>query len=41
MAACGALAACGVDGEPQPPERETSTGVTMSGSAEFGVAGGF
>jgi hypothetical protein len=29
-----ALAACGVDGAPQPP----ASGVTLSGSAEMGMA---
>ena len=30
-----ALAACGIDGEPEPVE----TGVTVSGEARIGVAG--
>ena len=36
------LAACGVDGPPVPPSqvepRDRQPGVTVSGSAEFGIA---
>lgn len=32
------LAACGVDGAPQPPAERT-TGVTISGEASLGVSG--
>jgi len=37
-----AVAACGVDGPPKRPEKEPAPepGVTISGSAEFGVTGG-
>lgn len=35
------LAACGVDGPPQPPASEARTGIAISGSAETGVAGAF
>lgn len=33
------LAACGADGEPVPPKEkeEVKTGITISGSARFGV----
>lgn len=36
------LAACGVDGKPvrPEPEPERTTGVRVTGTAEFGVAGG-
>jgi hypothetical protein len=34
LLACLALAACGVDGEPQPPAK---TGVTITGEAKIGV----
>ncbi|MEM0937276.1 MAG: argininosuccinate lyase [Pseudomonadota bacterium] len=37
------LAACGVDGPPSPPpdDRERpKPGITISGTAEFGVTGG-
>jgi predicted small lipoprotein YifL len=36
------LAACGVDGPPVPPsevEEEASPGITVTGSAEFGIRG--
>lgn len=36
----GALAACGVDGEPQPPQPKAAPGVTVSGDAQMGVVGG-
>ncbi|MEZ5675249.1 hypothetical protein SAMN06265173_10997 [Thalassovita litoralis] len=36
------LAACGADGAPVPPREEpTKTGVTISGSARFGVSKSF
>jgi predicted small lipoprotein YifL len=35
-----ALAACGVDGEPEPPARAASPGIAISGTASFGIAGG-
>ncbi|MDB2407257.1 hypothetical protein N9W17_01825 [Jannaschia sp.] len=39
------LSACGIDGPPVPPseveEDRQQTGVTLSGSAEFGVSGRF
>jgi predicted small lipoprotein YifL len=40
------LAGCGVDGPPVPPsqveeEARTATGLTLSGSAEFGISGSF
>lgn len=31
------LAACGADGEPLRPKDEVKTGITISGSARFGV----
>jgi len=31
------VAACGVDGEPETPEAETQTGITVSGRAAVGV----
>ncbi|MGL4234872.1 hypothetical protein [Tabrizicola sp.] len=34
LIACLALAACGADGNPEPP---TKSGVTVSGEAEIGV----
>ncbi len=35
-----ALAACGVDGEPETPERaQTNTGLSISGTASIGIAG--
>jgi len=34
LLACLTLAACGADGEPQPPSK---SGVTMTGEAEVGV----
>ena len=33
-----ALAACGADGEPQPPASKSKTGVTVSGDVQFGLA---
>ncbi len=33
-----ALAACGVDGEPEQPDR-AHTGISVSGSVSFGIAG--
>jgi len=33
------LAACGVDGEPTRPEQRPTPGLTVSGTAEFGIAG--
>jgi|AntRauMFilla1563_2_1112583.scaffolds.fasta_scaffold233815_2 hypothetical protein len=35
----GFLAACGVDGEPTPPEPHAQTGLTITGTAEIGIAG--
>ena len=32
------LAACGVDGEPEQPDR-ASTGISVSGNVSFGIAG--
>ncbi len=37
---CLVLAGCGVDGPPQAPERDATPGLTISGTAEFGVTGG-
>jgi hypothetical protein len=37
IAALALLAACGVDGEPEPPEPRAPTGVTISGEARFGI----
>ncbi|MGV6811903.1 MAG: argininosuccinate lyase [Brevirhabdus sp.] len=34
-----ALAACGVDGEPVPPEPKAKPGVSMTGKVEIGVKG--
>ncbi len=37
------LTACGVDGPPMPPEDDRDRpepGISISGTAEFGVAGG-
>ena len=36
--ACLWLAACGADGAPKPPSTTAATGMTMTGSAEMGVA---
>ena len=33
------LAACGVDGEPNPPEPKAQPGLTISGAVETGVSG--
>ncbi|WP_256371633.1 MULTISPECIES: hypothetical protein [Tabrizicola] len=35
LVACLALAACGADGEPQPPAKP---GLSISGEAQIGVA---
>ncbi|MEX3016989.1 hypothetical protein [Gymnodinialimonas hymeniacidonis] len=37
LAVC-TLAACGVDGEPEQPDR-ASTGISVSGSVSIGIAG--
>ena len=34
-----ALAACGADGEPERPEPRPAPGVTITGTATFGIAG--
>jgi len=34
-----ALAACGVDGKPTPPEPRVQKGLTISGTAEIGLVG--
>lgn len=35
------LAACGVDGEPETPERaQTTPGLSVSGTVSVGIAGG-
>ena len=36
LLACLTLAACGADGEPQPP---ATPGVTITGEATIGIAG--
>ncbi len=32
------LAACGVDGEPTPPEPQPEPGITITGTAQIGMA---
>ncbi len=34
-----ALTACGADGDPLPPTKTVTPGVTISGEARIGVAG--
>ena len=36
-----ALAACGVDGEPQAPGAQQTSGVSVTGEASVGVVGTF
>ncbi|MBF9050905.1 argininosuccinate lyase [Roseobacter sp. HKCCD9010] len=36
----GLLAACGVDGDPIPPEPPVEPGITISGTVEAGITGG-
>lgn len=36
-----ALTACGVDGEPEPPQAALAPGLSISGTAEIGVSGSF
>jgi predicted small lipoprotein YifL len=40
LLALAALTACGVDGEPERPEPRPAQGVTITGTAEMGIAGG-
>lgn len=40
MLVLAVLAACGADGEPERPEPRPAPGVTVTGTVEFGVAGG-
>lgn len=40
LAALTALAACGVDGAPERPEEKSTSGITITGKAEVGIAGG-
>jgi len=35
-----ALAACGVDGEPERPEPRPASAISVSGTAEIGISGG-
>jgi hypothetical protein len=35
-----ALAACGADGEPEPPAGAPPAGLTVTGSVEVGITGG-
>lgn len=35
-----ALAACGADGPPTPPDPAPEPGIRVSGTVEFGVTGG-
>lgn len=34
------LAACGVDGPPERPEKKTRSGIFLTGKAEVGIVGG-
>jgi hypothetical protein len=37
LIACLVLAACGADGEPEPPEPRAQSDVTITGDARVGV----
>ncbi|TNF22172.1 MAG: argininosuccinate lyase [Rhodobacteraceae bacterium] len=40
LAALTALAACGVDGAPERPKEKSTSGITITGTAEVGITGG-